>query len=269
MKAKAIICTVMLMACSMANAQIREAAVLFSDTKLDNSYLLTENVSVTFDSNGNGAIFTGETKVCDLDVTNTVTAEFKDAFKLKANQNPDKPTDFYSTFYTSEGAYKVPSEAKAYAGEVETGEEADVLKMTDVGSIIHKKEAVILRANQSEITLMPSCNKDSTSTKNALEGTDKGKTLTTNQYALSLGQYGVGFYLWSGKSIGANKAYLTLENPTFASAFTFQFEDEITDINNPQLPTLNSQPAYNLNGVRVNDSYKGIVIKNGKKIFNK
>ena len=41
---------------SMASAQTMESAVLFSGTKLDNSYLLTENVSVTFDSNGKGAI---------------------------------------------------------------------------------------------------------------------------------------------------------------------------------------------------------------------
>ena len=43
------------------------------------------------------------------------------------------------------------------------------------------------------------------------------QTLTPSEYnfftnyAMSLGQNGVGFYLWDGKPIGANKAYMTLD----------------------------------------------------------
>ena len=144
------------------------------------------------------------------------------------------------------------------------------LKLADVGNIIHKSEAVILKATGSDITLMPSYNKAEASTGNVLEGTDVAKTLGANQYALSLGQNGVGFYLWNGKSIGANKAYLTLDGSAGAKAFIFQFEDEeTTGILKPVMDEKKDSPAYNLNGVRVNDSYKGIVIKNGKKIYQK
>lgn len=267
MKTKAIIGAAMLMACTMASAQTKETAVLFSGTEFDESYILTDQVSVVLDGNCAYISLDGEEQKGFIIVEDhPVTVEFKNAFKLKANQDPDNTSDYYTTFYTSEGAYKVPETAKAYAGKVET----NVIKLTEVGSLIHKKEPVILKASQSEITLMPSCNKDSTSTKNALEGTDEGKNLTTNQYALSLGQNGVGFYLWDGKPIGANKAYMTLDKVAHAKAFTFIFEDGTTTAIEP--PTVNCQQsgdAYNLNGIRVKGNYKGIVIKNGKKVYQR
>ena len=139
-----------------------------------------------------------------------------------------------------------------------------------MGSIIHASEAVILKATGSDITLMPSCNKATASTGNVLKGTDEAiDALGANDYALSLGQNGVGFYQWNGKAIGANKAYLTLSG-SGAKAFTFMFEDGTSTA--IEQPTFNGQPsddAYNLHGMRVNGTYKGIVIKNGKKIYQK
>ena len=193
-------------------------------------------------------------------------------FKLTAHQDPNHETHYYSTFFTSEGAYKVPETATAYAGTVESSEKTDVLKLTDVGNIIHQGEAVILKAGTSEITLMPSCNKAAASAPNILEGTDVEKELKANQYALSYGNNGVGFYLWNGKPIGANKAYLTLPSSAGANAFIFQFDNgETTGI---EQPTINgrqqSTGTYNLNGIRVNGNYtKGYIIKNGKTIYHK
>ena len=262
--AASLMCSVML------SAQTREAAVLFSGGGygVDASYLLTENVSVVFDEEGNAAVYKGETSTgLSSDCRTPLTAEFKDAFKLTANQDPNHKENFYSTFYTGLGAYKVSSEAKAYIGEVS----GDVLNLTDVGSIIHENEAVILKATGSSITLMPSCNTGAPSYDNKLTGTENGiASAPANSYALSLGQKGVGFYLWKGKEIGANKAYLTLNASFGAKAFTFQFDDgETTAIEQPTINGKQSGDTYNLNGVRVNDNYKGIVIKNGKKIYQK
>ncbi len=192
-----------------------------------------------------------------LDTRKTVTA----------HQDPDNTENYYATFYCNERAYSVPDNAKAYAAKVN----GEVLLLSDIGNTIHKGEAVILRASQSDIVLMPSCNQTAASTESILEGTDEEKILTTNQYALSLGQNGVGFYLWDGKPIKANKAYMTLDSPTMAKAFIFQFDNgETTGISNHQSSIINHQPSqYNLNGVRVNEGYKGIVIKNGKKVYQK
>ena len=196
---------------------------------------------------------------------NYIPTDWTPVFEVKANKDPES-VNYYSTFYSGTNAYEVPSGVTAYTGVAE----GNVLNLTAIESgIIPAKEPVILKASQSQVYLQYTTTTATKSTDNKLSGTDVAKTLGENDYALSLGQKGVGFYLWEGKAIGANKAYLTLESPTMAKAFTFQFDDEITGINDPQLPSLNSQPTYNLNGVRVNDNYKGIVIKNGKKIYQK
>ncbi len=262
--AAALMCSVML------SAQTTETAVLFSGTDMDNSYLLTENVSVSF-NNGIGTIMVGEVSKGTLNLDKgDVTAEFKDAFKLTANQDPKNEANYYSTFITNKGAYKVPETANAFIGKVEKGTETDVLKLTNINGLIHISEPVILRASQSDIILMPSCNKDDKDGGNALLGTEEGITnAEDNVYALSYGENGVGFYLWKGKDIGANKAYLTL--PSGAKALVFDFDEgTTTGIKNHQPSTLNPQPSlYNLNGIRVGNNYKGIVIKNGKKVYQR
>ena len=255
--AASLMCSVVL------SAQTKEAAVLFSGTGIDESYLLTDNVSVSFE-NGTGTIMVGEVSKGTLDLDKgDVTADFRNAFNLTAHNDPDNTSNYYTTFYAEEGAYKVPSEAKAYIGAIN----GDVLNLTSVEGLIHGSEPVVLKASTGSFTLMPSANNGAATTPNALLGTETGITTAgSNVYALSLGQDGVGFYWWEGSNIGANKAYLELTSQ--AKAFTFMFEDEADAIQNSQLSTLNSQ-LYNLNGVRVNEGYKGLVIKNGKKYIIK
>lgn len=269
MKAKVIISGLILMVSTMASAQTKETAVLFSGTEFDESYLLADKVSVVLDDNYANISLDGvEQKEFIIVEGHPVTVEFKDAFKLKANQDPDNTSDYYTTFYTEDGAYKVPSEANAYAGKVET----NVIKLTEVGSLIHKKEPVILKASTSEFTLMPSANNEEASVGNNLKGTVGKKILGEGDYALSLGQYGVGFYLWKGEEIAANKAYLPLgSDGGTAKAFTFKFDDGEADaiysINDSSTSSETNDNLYNLNGVRVNGNYKGIVIVNGKKVI--
>ncbi|MCQ2316571.1 MAG: hypothetical protein MJZ85_07825 [Bacteroidales bacterium] len=130
---------------------------------------------------------------------------FAHTFKLTAIQDPANTSDYYVTFYTSEGAYKVPKTAKAYAGTLNN----EQLETTSVGDIIHKSEAVMLKADRSDITLMPSCNKAAAAEGNDLIGTDVAKTLGEGEFALSIGENGIAFYNWEGKGIGDNTAYLT------------------------------------------------------------
>ena len=168
----------------------------------------------------------------------------------------------------------MPNGVTAYTGVAEesaSNPDESVLKLTAIeGGIIPAEEPVILKASQSQVYLQYTTTTATPSTTNKLSGTDVAKALGANEYALSLGQNGVGFYLWEGKSIGAHKAYLTLESPTMAKAFTFMFDDgETTAIEQPAINGKQSGDTYNLNGVRVNDNYKGIVIKNGKKVYQK
>ena len=170
----------------------------------------------------------------------------------------------------------MPESVTAYTGAVD----GSVLRLTPVADgIIPAGEAVILRltsadntATKQQFALTATTTSATRSSSNALKGTDETTTLSANQYALSLGGNGIGFYLWEGKQIGANKAYLTLDDNEGenAKAFTFQFDDgEATAIEQPTISGKQSSDTYNLNGVRVDENYKGIVIKNGKKVLQK
>ena len=213
----------------------------------------------------------GEKTAYSINETNPLETSFAHTFKLKANQDPDHTDRYYSTFFTSEGAYKVPNTATAYTGTVEDGEEEgiDILALGAVEGVIPCGEAVIVRGSEKSITLMPSCKKLNASDNNILEGTDDATILGADQYALSLGQNGVGFYLWNGKTIGANKAYLTIDEALGVKSLIFRFDDETTTtgINFVNENEDENENLYNLNGLRVGKDYKGIVIKNGKKVI--
>ncbi len=207
---------------------------------------------------------------------NYIPNGWKVTYDITANQDPDHKQNYYSTFYTNRKDYQLPDGVTAYTGVAD----GNVLRLTPIeGSIIPAEEAVILKwtseANTEEarvhFLLEESAATPATkSDNNELTGTEEGKDLSTDDYALSLGQNGVGFYLWNGKPIDAHKAYLTLNASGSAKAFIFQFDDDPTGIES-LTPALSEGEgaAYNLNGVRVDDSYKGIVIKNGKKVLKK
>ena len=184
-------------------------------------------------------------------------------FEIKANNEP-KTENYYATFYSGTNAYEVPEGVTAYTGVVD----GNVLRLTPVANgIIPADEAVILKATQTQVYLPYTTETATKSKDNKLLGTDEETTLGTNDYALSYGQNGVGFYLWNGKSIDAHKAYLTL--PSGAKAFTFEFSDEPSGIKETFEPYNLTTETYNLNGMRVGKDYKGIVVVRGKKYMKK
>ncbi|MBO4660433.1 MAG: hypothetical protein J5610_03125, partial [Prevotella sp.] len=84
-------------------------------------------------------------------------------------------------------------------------------------------------------------------------------------------------YLWQATGTQRVKAFRAYLHYTGGSSLAPQLSiiidgDETTSINalDSRLSTLvQAQPMYNLSGQRVSDSYKGIVIVNGKKIIRK
>ncbi|MBR5688582.1 MAG: Ig-like domain-containing protein [Prevotella sp.] len=69
-----------------------------------------------------------------------------------------------------------------------------------------------------------------------------------------------------GWTCGEGKSYL---RTTTANANEFIYPDETTGINTVDADQQINQPLYNLNGQRVNRSYKGVVITDGKKQVRK
>ena len=209
----------------------------------------------------------GETVLYSLSEEKPLETSFAHTFRLTANEDPDNLGNFYSTFYTSEGAYKVPETAKAFIGEVKKGEDIDVLNLTATADgLIPASEAVILRGEESDIVLMPSCRKDAASTTNMLLGSDGPMTLPQNSYALSYGQHGLGFYDFSGSVLPANKAYLTLDAAS-ANGLRFSFGDT-TDIDAPEMDDTDIV-IYSVSGVRLTELQQGINIVNGKKVLKR
>ena len=148
----------------------------------------------------------------------------EDYFKIKAMHDPENTNNYYATFYSSKAAYKVPEGVTAYTGVAE----GNVLNLTPVADdIIPAGEAVLLKASQSQIILQYTATTATKSTENELVGTDVAIYGGENDYALSLGQYGFGFYLWKGKPLAANTVYLPVSASAGAKAYTFVFEDGI------------------------------------------
>ena len=71
-------------------------------------------------------------------------------------------------------------------------------------------------------------------------------------------------------TIDAFRAYITVSGVSGARSLRAVFDDEITEINEVKTQKkVEDGVMYNLSGQRVDASYKGIVVKNGKKYYNK
>ena len=215
---------------------------------------------------------------------------------LTFRQDPNTKTDYYATFYTNlatgkdKNCYDLTGTGiKAYTGVLELTDDPDVdaLKLKEAGNIIGQGMAVVLKYTTEEdqgptidIAIPTSAEMPQAVEKNDLTGTDINlswngageRLIPANTYALSSSkEYGVGFYYsnYEGWTIDAHKAYLTLSDSP-AKSIIFQFEDEPTGIESLTPALSEGEGAvYNLNGMRVDDNYKGIVIKNGKKFYQK
>lgn len=104
---------------------------------------------------------------------------------------------------------------------------------------------------------------------NLLKGTANGPVdANGNIFVLANGNHGVGFYkLKDGEQVPLNKAYLEITN---ASRDFIGFDtDETTSITSTSDTPTSTPIIYNMAGQRVNDSYNGLVIQNGRKYIRK
>lgn len=99
------------------------------------------------------------------------------------------------------------------------------------------------------------------------DGSVKGDGSTI--YVLGNKSKGVGFYLATAdNTVPAGRCYLVIPASSGAKDF-ISFDEETTAINNFKAETVESSAIYNLQGIQVDENYKGIVVKNGKKFINK
>lgn len=180
-----------------------------------------------------------------------------------SGQDPKGTGTYYATFYTSKWSYKVPEGVTAYTGTID----GDNLPLQEIeNGVIPAGVAVVLKSGTAYYSLTAIDNVDGTN-DNDLLGTDTDIDAPENCFVLSgSATKNMGFYPWT-KSLAANKAYLVSGSQNTKGFFAFEEStDGIEETHNSKFTMPNSQ--YNLYGVHVNNSYKGIVIVNGKK-YNK
>lgn len=108
-------------------------------------------------------------------------------------------------------------------------------------------------------------------TVGALTSVRACKYVPVGSYVLQNHNGKVGFYkveTASSVMIGANRAYLTPSVAMAAAKINIEYS-EVTGITSIKTTTIENDVMYNLAGQKVGNDYRGIVIKNGYKFFNK
>lgn len=164
-----------------------------------------------------------------------------------------------------------------YVTDIVTGINESSIEKTEA-NVIPAGEGILLKSNNGaaatvEFTISSDDADDATG--NMLKGSLTGETFSQegyHYYILTNGTKGIGFY-WdittedsgASASCGAGKAVLEVKSAKANNFFTFE---DVTAIESVKNETANAK-RYNLNGQAVGADYKGIVIMNGKKMFNK
>lgn len=180
----------------------------------------------------------------------------------------------YATFYYPQSAYAIPDGVEAKAVENISG---NILTLIPIEGIIPAGYAVILEGEPGEYTFEPT-SEEGIAGENMLRGTEETTWITPEDqtckyYMLSVKNGEVGFYYGANDGAifknQAHRAYLPVPVSQTNGAKGFFF-NEATGIDNMLATDENAGHAvYNLSGQLVNDSYKGVVIINGKKVLRK
>lgn len=180
------------------------------------------------------------------------------------------------TLYYSNKSFVIPKNVVARTYKI-IGNVLSQSREYKEGDILPKGTAVVLEAKEGQYFFEETSEEGIVDPDNALRGSDV-RTLTEGgevYYILGNGSNGVGFY-WkeeNGKpfTTEAHKAYLAYSPPMASNAKSFLGFDVSLGM---QTPTVSEKemitgPIYNLAGKIVDKDYKGIIIVNGKKYFNR
>ena len=201
----------------------------------------------------------------------------------------------YATFYNTNYSFKLPAGLSALVITSDNGQTLTykTIASGDAGGIVPKGMPVILVSNNrtgGTYTLSSTSESASYTGNNLLYGSST-QTMTSNvnggstsgnsnyvYYKLAYGKSGsanankLGWY-WGATngasfSIAGGKAWLALPKSSAMSINSEIFLDEETAVNGvSQSETQKTDALYNTSGQRVNSSYNGLIISNGKKII--
>lgn len=178
---------------------------------------------------------------------------------------------YYATFYAP-FAVKL-SGAKAYTLTLNTDKTSATLNEVQLtNSILPKESAVLIIADGANYTVEPVI--DATEkVSSILTGVSLAESWSSHENDLVLGYVNdkIGFYKWgTSNTLKNNRCYLPasrLTTTATAKGVVIDF-GTVTGINATTLnPAKANGKIYNLQGQEVSRSYKGVVIKNGRKVI--
>ena len=187
-------------------------------------------------------------------------------FTIKEGEPLDVTKVGWASFYTGV-ALDIPSCAKVYYASAASG---STLTLTEITGTIPAATAVIVQIPAG--TLFPvSESTPEAITGNLLRGTLTDITRTEEVYVLSpaSSKESPVFQNYTGTTLGAGKAYILKSDldPAASNMLRFVF-GEATHIEAVSTDDTNADaPMYNMAGQRVSDDYRGLVIKNGRKVM--
>ena len=166
-------------------------------------------------------------------------------------------------------AVTIPSDAEVYYASAVSG---STITLSKVEGILPAETGVIVKAAAGTVEFAETTEAGTPIVGNLFEGLLADDDYSDKVYVLS-GASAEGkplFQEYEGDKLNAFKAYLPMSAVgSGVKEIGFVF-DEATGIESLTPALSEGEGAiYNLNGVRVDGSYRGIVIRNGKKMFNK
>lgn len=238
----------------------------------------TKTINLSNLTNGS---WTGDQKKISFSATgaqyiNTIMVTYKKKTPAPTSVSVTIGETGYATLYYSDRALTVPVGVKGYTCSLSDGS----FKMNEAfaeGQTIPAGTGVLLNGNPGTYTFNISSEAGTPVADNWLKGSDEEATTEGGEryYMLSLDANStagsVGFY-WGAANGGAfkndaHKAYLCVKDNATGAKTCYRFDGQTTAIDGTRVdkPTAADGAVYNLAGQRVDRSYKGVVIKNGKK----
>jgi hypothetical protein len=177
---------------------------------------------------------------------------------------------YWATYYKSTANMKADANTIVYKAAVN----GNTITLTEIAdNVITAGEAVILKSTGANISMTISADASATDySDNALEGVDVATAVAAGfkYYVLSNENSTLGFYHYTGATLGANKAFIkVLDDSTAPSFFSFNFGGETTSLREMRHEEGEMTNVYNLSGQRVSKPTKGLYIVNGRKVVIK
>ncbi|MDD6978162.1 MAG: hypothetical protein PUI72_07615 [Prevotellaceae bacterium] len=165
----------------------------------------------------------------------------------------------------------IPEGVKAYTLEHKKGEATAIA--TELTGFIPANTPVLINAEAGTYNFHGETTawEKYETTVGALTSVRTCKYVPEGSYVLQNHNGQVGFYKVVKEKpvmIGANRAYLTPSVAMAAAKINIEYP-EVTGITSIKDTTIENDVMYNLAGQKVGNDYRGIVIKNGYKFFNK